>query len=1512
MQSDFERGYLTDIGFARKRDDAIARYNQAKIPEVEEDDKESQIEQYQPDMATVGTSSERASTRMSMAITEDFYKSHTDDDTTHFSSSQGQTAGFQYTEEIYKHPKMENEIERELQKPLDPREVYLPTSDDSIDSLAMILRKRAAMYERQPVVLVLDEKGRETKPLTWEKLYFKAEKIAKHIKSKAALYPGDRVCLIYQNSEVGEFMTALFGCFLSGTVAVPLNSSTPVKDLVHIMQSTQSHLCLMSETVYKHFEKKQKVEKTNLWPKGMNIWKTTDMGTYKPSKKDGALKITDLAYIDYTKSTTGEWKGVVISHRTIINQMKMISTVLGTSPDIKTPVVRSTNKQSNVRNTIMSTLDCRGSIGMIVSVLYSVYSGNLLVWLHPKTAEIPGLYANTISTYRISILLTDYDTLKTIAYNYQSFPQSTRTFSKKKVDLSCVSWCLIDTPLVDCEFNDILSDRWFKPLGHPNSKRVISPILSLPEHGGAIISMRDWYGNEDRLGCTFHQKHSKKLTLNRIASTTGGGDDEDNDDDDEGAFLDDDEEDDDQFEDEMNSDKLSEVYIDKASLSTNSVVVVHDSSIRNNANTDSNIHSKYIRVGSFGYPVPDATLALVNPETKVLSGVMEVGEIWVDSHCISGGYWGIPEETSEIFQAGCEDYQGVLSIRFVRTGLLGFTYNGKVYVLGLYEDRINQRVTWLDMEKDKEEKGKEYQQNKDSLIDSSLINKFIYRYHFSSHLGKTLQKYLPDVKASAFFNLITNKEYIVICVVEIDFKYEESSILSSENKLKFHTICQQVFKLLNKYHNLRPFNVLITKRGSLSRSLTSGRFEIANSLTKMKFIDGRLPCIYTEFNPYEGTGTIYHNEDFKGGVWSPFSSNIRQELLNYAQVQNSGLDWRDSTLDIRTEINMNQFTTPFDILKFRAKKQQDELAFGQIEGPVLKENKLNNTSWKKFELQVFAICSYILEKKVLKAGDHVILNFALCEDLSVALYSCWLAGLIPIVISPFSKDTKSLDEDVESFVSIIKKFKVKGVFVNNETENAIKNKPVSSKLKIVCSSLNVILPKTRNINKHSKTNNSGQKTYSLMENYRNKSTSKLSYDTIWIEWDSDNNYEPNYIRHEDLLNICFTIKETCQMNKYVPLISCGKYTSGMGFIQSCVLGVYLGVTTFFMTSIEFGSYTSLFYQIISKYKIENVFITSKHSIKKNACNKINLSNLKNLMIGWDHRPDGKLIEIFMERFESSNIPVGSISNVYGNTIIPMVSTRSFLNFEQIKLWLDPYGLSRGYISLVNPIDSPNAIGIYDSGVVAINTEVIIVNPETLSQCRIGEYGEIWCSSQSCINKDRLVEYKGVKYLRTGEFGFLHPIKKKQNGKTIEIELLFNLGSIESTFEINGLQFFVNDIEKSIEEFNGVQRCMVFKHDGFVICLISFDGTNTNRSLSNLTSLMVIKVLNKFKLNIDILTFLQSNSLPVSRFGMLQRSTILSSWIKGKLTVLDTFGAGMGESSMLKYVERIELANSSST
>lgn len=81
----------------------------------------------------------------------------------------------------------------------------------------------------------------------------------------------------------------------------------------------------------------------------------------------------------------------------------------------------------------------------------------------------------------------------------------------------------------------------------------------------------------------------------------------------------------------------------------------------------------------------DACIKIINPETLIPCSEHEIGEIWTSSASVAQGYWGNAELTAESFQAltpldPCVGY--------LRTGDLGFTHAGKVFITGRRKDLL--------------------------------------------------------------------------------------------------------------------------------------------------------------------------------------------------------------------------------------------------------------------------------------------------------------------------------------------------------------------------------------------------------------------------------------------------------------------------------------------------------------------------------------------------------------------------------------------------------------------------------------------------------------------------------------------------------------------------------------------------------------------------------------------------------------------------------------------------------
>ncbi len=82
---------------------------------------------------------------------------------------------------------------------------------------------------------------------------------------------------------------------------------------------------------------------------------------------------------------------------------------------------------------------------------------------------------------------------------------------------------------------------------------------------------------------------------------------------------------------------------------------------------------------------PSTTTLIVDPDTRAPCPPRWVGEIWVSGPSVAKGYWNQPTETKHAFDA---HLAGVADGSFLRTGDLGFLFDGELFVTGRLKDLI--------------------------------------------------------------------------------------------------------------------------------------------------------------------------------------------------------------------------------------------------------------------------------------------------------------------------------------------------------------------------------------------------------------------------------------------------------------------------------------------------------------------------------------------------------------------------------------------------------------------------------------------------------------------------------------------------------------------------------------------------------------------------------------------------------------------------------------------------------
>lgn len=96
-------------------------------------------------------------------------------------------------------------------------------------------------------------------------------------------------------------------------------------------------------------------------------------------------------------------------------------------------------------------------------------------------------------------------------------------------------------------------------------------------------------------------------------------------------------------------------------------------------------NSNQVTLVSCGKPIEGALVRVVDPESRQALPDGRVGEVWLAGLSKGAGYWNRPELTAEIFGArvaGDDEHT------YLRTGDLGFLYEGELFVCGRSKDLI--------------------------------------------------------------------------------------------------------------------------------------------------------------------------------------------------------------------------------------------------------------------------------------------------------------------------------------------------------------------------------------------------------------------------------------------------------------------------------------------------------------------------------------------------------------------------------------------------------------------------------------------------------------------------------------------------------------------------------------------------------------------------------------------------------------------------------------------------------
>ncbi len=207
--------------------------------------------------------------------------------------------------------------------------------------ISLFLKTESALKDRPCFRFKIKEKWQV---LTWTEVKERVEKLATALE-KLGVVTGDRVAIL-SNTRY-EWTIADLAILSLGAVTVPIYQSTLPKDIQYLLQHSQAKVLFLENKA--QFKKLESVRgELSFLKKLISFEKSNEEGVFAYSKliqeekgkpktsleeRAEAVVLENLATIVYTSGTTGEPKGVMLTHKNISSEVDALSRFFPFSPE---------------------------------------------------------------------------------------------------------------------------------------------------------------------------------------------------------------------------------------------------------------------------------------------------------------------------------------------------------------------------------------------------------------------------------------------------------------------------------------------------------------------------------------------------------------------------------------------------------------------------------------------------------------------------------------------------------------------------------------------------------------------------------------------------------------------------------------------------------------------------------------------------------------------------------------------------------------------------------------------------------------------------------------------------------------------------------------------------------------------------------------------------------------------------------------------------------------------------